>query len=151
MQPVGPHQQVEAAGAAPLKGHIDAFLVLLERLDGVPEAVLHLVLRELVERLGEIAPHDLYSAWVEGLAQRLQVDSEDALMAFVDKRDLPKVRLPLLQTRPDPHELGNLHGLMSNVNRVRALSDLWRTVDHGRGVPIALEPTRQGPPSTARS
>ena len=59
MQPVSPHHQVEAAGAAPLKGHIDAILVLLERLDGVPEAVLHLVLREIVERLGQIAPRDL--------------------------------------------------------------------------------------------
>src|SRR6266571_3190301 len=80
MQPIGTHQQVDAAGAAPRKGHIDAFLVLLECLDGVPEAVFHLVLCELVEHLGEIASHDLYSAWVEGLAQRLQVDSEDTLM-----------------------------------------------------------------------
>src|SRR5947207_6741922 len=151
MQPISPHQQVEAAGAAPLKGHIDAFLVLLERLDGVPEPVLHLVLRELVERLGEIAPHDLYSAWVEGLAQSLQVDSEDAPMAFVDKGDLPKVCLLLLQTRPDPHELGDLHGLMSNVNRVPAFSQLWRALDHGRGETIALEPIRQARPSNTRS
>src|SRR5205807_10598639 len=133
MQTVGTHQQVEAAGAAPRKGHIDPFLVLLECLDGVPEAVFHLVLRALVERLGEIAPHHLYSAWVEGLAYTLQVDSADALMAFVHKRNLPEGRLLLLQTRPDPHSLGNLHGLITNVDRVPAFSQLRRTLNHGRG------------------
>src|SRR5216683_3887545 len=120
--------------------------------------VFHLIRRSLIERPGEIAPHDLHPVeagregfQVEGLAHSLHVDSADALMAFVDKRDLPEVRLLLLQTRPDPHEFGNLHGLIANVNRVSTFSQVWRTLDHGRGEPIALEPIRQGRPSNTRS
>jgi hypothetical protein len=105
MQPVGPHQQVEAAGAATLKGHVDSCLVLLELLDGVAEAVFHLVRRSLVERPGEIASHDFHPEpiQVEGLAHGLHVDSADVLIALVDKRDLPEVRLLLLHLLPDPH------------------------------------------------
>ncbi|HEX3643092.1 MAG TPA: hypothetical protein VHV10_17540 [Ktedonobacteraceae bacterium] len=145
MQPVGTHQQVKSAGAATLKDHVDSFLVLLELLDGVSKAVFHLVLRDIVECPGEISPHDLHpeTMQVEGLAQGVHVDAADALIALVDKRDLPEGRLLLLQARPDPHELGNLHGLRANVNRVPAFSQLWRTLDHGRVEPIALEPIRQ--------
>jgi hypothetical protein len=153
MQPVGPHRQIEAAGAAPRKGYLDAVLILPEPLDRVPEAVFHLVLRELVERLGQIAAHDLHHLHVEGLegfAPGVQVDAADAPMAFVDKRDLVQGRLLLLQARPDPHQLGHLHGLKAHVNRVPACAQLWRTLDHGRGEPVALEPVRQGWPGNTR-
>ena len=38
----------------------------------------------------------------------------------------------------------NLHGLKAHVNRAPAFSQLWRTLDHSRGEPIALEPIRPG-------
>src|SRR2546423_3297547 len=108
MQPVGTHHQVEAAGAATLKGHVDSFLILLERLDEVPEAVFHFVLGELVEYFCEIAAHDLHHIQVEGLAHGLSVDAADALIALVDKRDLAEGRFFLLQAGPDYPQPGKV-------------------------------------------
>src|SRR5260370_23236236 len=149
MQLIGTHQQVEPAGAATLKDHVNSSLVLLELLDGVSKAIFHLVRRSIVECPGEIAPHDLHpeTMQVEGLAQGVHVDTANALIALIDKRDLPEGRLLLLQTRPDPYELGNLHGLRANVNRVPAFSQLWRALDYSRVETIALKPIRQGRPS----
>src|SRR5437660_544431 len=85
MQPICPHYQVEAAGVAPLKGHVDSCLVLLECLNGVPEAVFHLVFGELVEHPGEIAAPDLHHIQVEGLAHGLKIDAAGALMTLIDE------------------------------------------------------------------
>src|SRR5438270_2052723 len=151
MQPIRPHYQVEVAGAAPLKGHVDSCLVLADGLDGVPEAVFHLVFGELVEHPGEIAAPDLHHIQVEGLAHSLKVDAAGALMTLIDERDLTEGRFCVLQLLPDSHALSNRHCLMAHVNRISAFSQLWGALDHRRSEPIALEPIRQGWPSDTGS
>jgi hypothetical protein len=149
MQPVGAHDEVEAARGAVLERDADAVLGFLQRDDGVPEHVLDVVARRVVQDPRELAARDLDVAVVgDPRGERADVDLQRRAAGSFEDDDLV-ARSCVPDRGFQSHSRDDLHGWSEEVDGVTAdaVPVLRRPLHDHRREAVVAQPMGEHRPS----
>jgi hypothetical protein len=152
VQPVGAHDQVEAARLAPLEADLDAVVALGELGDGVVEEVLHVVAGGLVEAVDQVPAQDLQLGdGAAGVTQQVGGHAGQPLAGGVDVGHAAGADVGLADLVQDAHAVGHATSRPAQVDGLPAGAWGRGPLHHRWCEPVAAQPVGQGRSGDARA